>query len=682
MKLKKIILENIRSYKKQEVEFPPGSTLLSGDIGSGKTSILLGIEFALFGLQPGQKGSSILKNGENLGSVILEFEIDGKNVRIERTLKRGKSISQEDCFITIDNERKEISVMELKSLVLKILNYPPEFSKKQNLLYKFTVYTPQEEMKQIILQDPETRINTLRHIFGIDKYKKILENTSILASKIREEKKTKEGMISNIENDKMILLSKETEIEDKHYNLASVEKELFVKTEDRKKMQEERDEISKKISEKSQVLQEIEKTKIIISNKNDLVSGNNKMMKQLGVQIKELENLEFDESEILKLEEALKQEKRRRLGFNDLLIKISSEINSLNSKNQENGEIKNRISHVEICPTCLQEVNVMYKNNILGRLSFEIFENLKKIESLSSEKRTAEKDLSEIDSKMSAVEKKIQEHNLVKMKIENMREKKTRVVEMENSNKILEKEINDLQMKMFSLEKRIIEFEKFDEIFNEKQKLFDASVKEERYAEIKTAELRKELELLMKQINELREKIRKTEKIREQLNYLTEIENWISKKFIPLISLIERNVMIKLKKQFSQLFSEWFSMLVSETFNAKLDDDFTPTMEQQDYEIDYNYLSGGERTAVALAYRLALNQVINSLLSKIKTKDIVILDEPTDGFSSQQLDKMRDVLSQLNVKQLIIVSHEQKIESFVENVIRFRKVNGVSVREN
>ncbi len=62
---------------------------------------------------------------------------------------------------------------------------------------------------------------------------------------------------------------------------------------------------------------------------------------------------------------------------------------------------------------------------------------------------------------------------------------------------------------------------------------------------------------------------------------------------------------------------------------------------QQDYEIDYAYLSGGERTAVALAYRLALNQVINKLMSKIKTRDLVILDEPTDGFSTNQLDKIR-----------------------------------------
>ena len=119
-------------------------------------------------------------------------------------------------------------------------------------------------------------------------------------------------------------------------------------------------------------------------------------------------------------------------------------------------------------------------------------------------------------------------------------------------------------------------------------------------------------------------------------------------------------------------------MLVSESFIAQLDDNFTPKIEQQDYELDYSYLSGGERTAVALAYRLALNQVLNSFLSKINTKDIVILDEPTDGFSDQQLDKMRDVLQQLNVKQLILVSHEQKIESFVENVIRFKKEQGVT----
>ena len=75
MKIKKISLNNIRSYNHQEIEFLEGSTLLAGDIGTGKTSILLAIEFALFGLQPGQRGSSLLKNGESSGGVVLDFEV-------------------------------------------------------------------------------------------------------------------------------------------------------------------------------------------------------------------------------------------------------------------------------------------------------------------------------------------------------------------------------------------------------------------------------------------------------------------------------------------------------------------------------------------------------------------------------------------------------------------------------
>ena len=206
-------------------------------------------------------------------------------------------------------------------------------------------------------------------------------------------------------------------------------------------------------------------------------------------------------------------------------------------------------------------------------------------------------------------------------------------------------------------------------------------MKEERTAEIKKVELKKEIEFFSSYIGELKTRIEKIREIRQQLSYLVKLEDWLSKKFVPLMSFIEKNVMVKLQAEFSQLFSEWFGMLVTDSFNVRLRDDFTPIIENQDYEIEYAYLSGGERTAIALAYRLALNQVINSLLSKIKTKDLVILDEPTDGFSEQQLDKMRDVLHQLNVGQMIIVSHEQRIEGFVENLIRFKKVDGVSTIE-
>src|SRR3990172_10463118 len=329
MKLKKIILNNIRSYENQTVDFPEGSMLLSGDIGSGKTSILLGIEFALFGLQPGQRGGALLRNGENEGSVILHLDLDGKEIVIERKLKRGKTVSQDYSSIILEGEKKEMSVTELKDKVLEILNYPREFSKKQNLLYKFTVYTPQEEMKQIILEDPELRINTLRHVFGIDKYKKILENISILTAKIREEKRMKEGMTATLENDKIFLLSREEELESKYYNLSSVEKELFLKTEIRKKIQEEKEEITKKKDEKTRLQQEVEKTKIIISNKKDTISINSKTIDELKSQIKELAQLKIEESELLKIRQEILSKKQERLKIDEKKLEVNSQIASL-----------------------------------------------------------------------------------------------------------------------------------------------------------------------------------------------------------------------------------------------------------------------------------------------------------------------------------------------------------------
>jgi len=678
MKLKKIFLKNIRSYEEAEIEFPNGSTLLSGDIGSGKTSILLAIEFALFGLQPGQRGSALLRNGKDYAEAKIEFEVDGKNIIIERSLKKSKTVSQDSCSITIDDEKRELSVTELKNLVLEILNYPKEFSKKQNLLYKFTVYTPQEEMKQIILQDPKTRINTLRHVFGIDKYKRILENTATITSKLREEKRLKQGMTASLEQDKENLISKETELETKRYNLISVEKEHSLKKSAREKIEEEKNEISKKIEEKNKLQSEIDKTNIMISTKKDSIINNVRTMEKIKEQIKELDTIEFKESDIQGLENNILSLKNQKMELNEKNLEITSQITSLSLKNQESDSMKSKISNLEMCPTCLQDVGPVHKSNVINKLETDVTDNVKRIEQLSLEKGKLGKDLNKLDFDINQLQEKIHELKILKIKIEGANEKKSRIQDLEKNNSSLQKDIDLLGEHIGALRKSVFELTKFDNLFNEKQKDFENALKEERMADIKVAELKKEIDVFSKQIQELSERISKTEEIKKQLHYITELENWLNQNFIPLISHIEKNVMVKLKSEFSQLFSEWFAILVPEIFNVRLDDDFTPIIEQQDYEIDYAYLSGGERTAIALAYRLSLNQVINSILSKIKTKDLVILDEPTDGFSEQQLDKMREVLDELNVSQLIIVSHEQKIEGFVENVIKLRKENGIS----
>ena len=64
------------------------------------------------------------------------------------------------------------------------------------------------------------------------------------------------------------------------------------------------------------------------------------------------------------------------------------------------------------------------------------------------------------------------------------------------------------------------------------------------------------------------------------------------------------------------------------------------------------------------------------MVKKIKAKVLLILNELIDGFNNHQMDKIRDVVCKLRVKQTIIVSHEPKTESYVDNIIRIRKENG------
>ncbi|MEM3091713.1 MAG: SMC family ATPase, partial [Candidatus Pacearchaeota archaeon] len=587
MIFKKILLKNIRSYKNQEIIFPEGSILLSGDIGAGKTSVLLGIEFALFGLQPGQKGSSLLRNGEKEGSVTLELDIGGKSVLIERTLKRGKTINQDYCAITIDNIKKELSVTELKEKILDLLSYPKEFSKKQNLLYKFTVYTPQEEMKQIIIEDPEVRINTLRHIFGVDKYKRILENINIIIPKIREEKRVKEGLIESLETDKADLITKKDELKLKYSNLELLEKELYIKSEAKKLAQEEKDSILVKLEEKKKLQQEVEKTKIIIGNKKDNLFQNLKTIEKINSQIKEISNIKFQESEIGVLEDKILLLKKDREKINEDNIKVTSEISSLNIRNQELEILKKRLNQIDTCPTCLQDIDPVYKSNVLNKLESDINENKKRLEKLNLNKSEIIKKLKDIEDLIFKTEREIQNLKILKIKISDLEEKKIRIEELVKINETIEKDINLLESHIKTLNSSIFELNKFEKIFLEKQRELENALKEERVVEIKIAELNKEIEFLSKNIEELEKKIKRAEEIKNKIVYISKIEDWLSNSFFHLISNIEKNVMIKLKADFSKLFSQWFSILVSDTFNVWLDYNFTPRIEYQDYEIDY-----------------------------------------------------------------------------------------------
>lgn len=679
MLLKKLMIENFRSYKNQVINFPKGSILLSGDIGSGKTTVLLAIEFALFGLQPSQKGNSLLRNGVEEAKVILNLEIDNKDIVIERTLKRKKnSINQDYVSIIIDNERFEESVSEIKSKILNLLNYPPEFIKKTNLLYKFTVYTPQEEMKQIILESKDTRLNTLRHVFGIDKYKRIEENTKILSTKLREKIRINEALFNNLEESKKNLTEKENLLIKSKEDFIESEKNYITSFKDREIKEKDIDEIKKKINEKDKLISEKEKIILLINEKNIQVLKHSNDIKLVKQQIEELEKLKFSDDEYNSVKQRINVQKNKYDGLNSNYIDITGKIKSLENKKDEANSLIKKIYALENCPTCLQHVSEEYKSNISKNATNEIDLVNNHLKEYTKNKIDLVENINAIKDLINNFENKKNEMDLIKIKIDNLKDKENRIEDMERHIKSVNKDILMLKQQIEIIDEEIKNYDKYDLIFDEKYKGLQNSKEIESKAAIKKAEINKDITFLENQIKEIKEKITRKEDLKNQTDKLKNLDNWISEKFLEIVLFTEKQVMATLKHEFSNLFSTWFSNLVSDNIIARLDEEFSPVIEQNGFELDYSFLSGGERTAIALAYRLALNQIINSLLSNIKTSNLVILDEPTDGFSSQQLEKMREVLEQLDIEQLIIVSHEQKMEDFVDNIIKISKNEGVS----
>ncbi len=679
MFFKKLKFQNIRSYENFEMEFPSGSILLSGDIGSGKTSILLALQFALFGLQPGQKGASILRQGTDNASVSLELEIEEKKIKLERTLKKGKSITQESSTITIDNDIQELSTSEMKNKVIELLNYPKEFVKKSNLLYKFTVYTPQEEMKSIILERPEIRLDTLRHIFGIDRYKRIKENSEILLQKIKESIKLKEFQIQEVNNikekftnetEKKIQSSKQ--INNLNIEFASIQKQ---KQESEINLRE----AEQLIKEKQIIDSQITNKKIELRGKNEISERLKKELLQMHNQIKE--KIDFSLEQLRETENLVQKHKAYLEELNSCFSDVNAKISILESKKENSFQLKEKIVSLENCPTCFQAVSAEHKNKISKRTQFDLEEIELELAPKQAEKKQIIIDLEKEKKLIEGYEKDIQILRNNKIKSEHQKEIE---IKIKSDSFILDRNLN----KISELEKQIQEIAEKSKTFSEVEKKFQDSKRffeeinsKARSVEISLAEKNKELEIMTIHLESLAQEIAQKEKIRSQVNYLRELQDWLNEKFISIITLTETNVLAKLRSEFSKIFNEWFSILVSDSLSVRLDEDFTPIITQQDYELDYDFLSGGERTAVALAYRLALNHVLNSILSKINTKDILILDEPTDGFSAEQLDKMQDIFEQLDAKQIILVSHEQKIEGFVDNIIRIKKEGTSSIEQ-
>ncbi|MFH1073098.1 MAG: hypothetical protein V1743_06745 [Nanoarchaeota archaeon] len=683
MKLHSLKLKNIRSYLDEEIIFPEGSILLSGDIGSGKTTILLAIEFALFGILKGTiSGTTLLRHGKKEGVVELRLTVGEKEVIIHRTLKRGQSVKQEAGYIVIDNTRQDCTAVELKSKILELIGYPDELlTKSKSLIFRYTIYTPQEEMKHILYESPDERLDTIRRIFNIDKYKRIKENTINILRDVRSETKILLAKTEQLPEIEAQLKDKETLRRIKTNELHELDTKLLNAKKLFEESKENLEELEQQVDERNKQRKEQDIIHIKEKNLFDNSKRSEKEHAETELRVKELRaemspealaGAETIAKNMSEIEKKLEENERKLEAY----IKKESGLQAMLQHAQENIR---KFTELDSCPLCLQEVPHEHKKSVIEKEKEKtrtIEENLKKILEMK------QKGISLIDAEkkeLKGLHKQEKELDILKIKQKQLKEKEERI-------STIREEIETMQHKRKELTARKTELDAFLKKSEPLEKEFLACKKEHEkmrtaYHEFEVIQIRLKTDVanLADILDDLKKQAAYFEKIKVKIAHLNDTANWLDSFFMNLMGVIERQILQKIYAEFNMLFQDWFNILMEdETTTVRLQDDFSPLIEQNGYETYLENLSGGERTSVALAYRLALFKIINDFMSTIKTKDIIILDEPTDGFSSEQLDKVRDILDMLQTKQTIIVSHEAKLESFVEHVIRIVKEQHVS----
>jgi exonuclease SbcC len=845
-------LVNIRSYKDDKIDFRNGITLFEGDIGSGKSSILNAVEFALFGLGD-QSGSHLLRVGENEGKVELTILVNGKEYTFGRGLARKRgNVGQDQCYIVEDGVQTSYNATNMKRRALQILDFKePTSPRSQSVIYRYAVFTPQEQMREVIRQRPEARKETLRKALGVEEYSIAAGNATSILSTLRGEAKALEKSRGEAELAQNRIAEEEKNIEEINKKIKSAEEK---KEKIGAKKLRAQSELAEKKKAEAQLRELVQRRRLLEQEKKRLeedITANTRTLtdtrhrltsaeeaktrceelsplyeeyRQIRAELPRLQS-KYDTDRSLKQRiEIIRTEiKSKREAFENQLQNIeeeladlaeeigslgeklarlptlSSEISTLeaetasldllrdsNTQNQNSHKvIQQEIKHLEnqkkekreewrtisslgvgaTCPRCQQKLSETHYKLLESKIRSEI----EKIDEEIAGKQTT---LTEIDEKIREGKSALTELELREKKLNNLRleqvalkkdqetrerhladeaaakdkkseleslldndsfasQQKEEIATIESEKSKLTTHVqryNELRTRSIQLEESRIE-DSYNEskatadripelstalttLESEKARLA-GSLKEKasllgkiaeevtKYDGLETelSRLQEEVETLLQdeatqaanvkaynadseaargRIGQLNDDLKRHRENLLQAESLQIVEAWLREILIPSLQTIEKNILLSLNQEFNKMFRRWFDELIeSEELQGLIDEDFTPIVEQSGYGLEVESLSGGEKTSVALAYRLALNTIVKQVTSTMKS-NLLILDEPTDGFSKEQLFKMRDILKELNCDQVILVSHEKELETVADHIYRVRKDGNTS----
>ncbi len=224
--IKKLRLKNWRSHKDSEFEFGAGTNVLVGRMGSGKSSAMDALCFALFGTFPAlqrreaELDSVIMDKPsvEESAEVEMDFAYAGKEYRVERIVFRGKKTNEGKLYRngTLIAGPKVSDVSEAVEREIE-LNYE---------LFSRAVYSEQNQMDYFLRLSPLKRKEKFDELLELDKYEKARKNAVSVKNTIKRIAEERNAQLKSIREgfSEKELLSLEKEISELRESVAGREK--------------------------------------------------------------------------------------------------------------------------------------------------------------------------------------------------------------------------------------------------------------------------------------------------------------------------------------------------------------------------------------------------------------------------------------------------------------------------
>ena len=223
MMLKKLRMIDFKIFQDLEIDFNQGTTAIVGPNGSGKTTILEAIEFALF-RSVTRKEKAIKKVEEVIrytckkAKVELTFvaPVNRKDYKVVRTIH--PSTTNADLFLVGKKEPVASEPTRVDKEITSLLGVDKN-------AFSALTYVRQGEIFKLSRDSPTERVKGLHNMMGLGIYdkkrKEVHDNTKQMASELKEIMRTKE-QLENVQSH----FPERSELDEALKSLAAVQEEV------------------------------------------------------------------------------------------------------------------------------------------------------------------------------------------------------------------------------------------------------------------------------------------------------------------------------------------------------------------------------------------------------------------------------------------------------------------------